>query len=280
MSWKKIALVLLLGLLLGPGYEPAAAQAGKLHVAVSIAPQAYFVERIGGERVKITVVMPPYVDHDTFEPTPKQLIELSRADLFVKIGISHFIFEQKQVEPVLRKRGGRVADMSEGIGLLADDPHIWIAPHTVRIAAQNIYRALAALSPSDDPFFKKNLSAFLKEIDEAEAYARRGLAGKEGCCFVIYHPALGYLAHRYSLRQLVIESEGKPPSALHFRNIAEEARKNKLSAILVQKGFDHKSAQAIAREIGARLVEIDPMERNWPKNIQSIVDKLKQVAGR
>ncbi len=283
MSRKKIIVSFAIAVLFAfAGGGPAfAVDNGRLSVAVSIAPQAWFVERIGGEKVSVRVIMPPFADHDTFEPTPKQLVALSTADLFIKIGIAHFVFEEKYVEPVIRKgKAGRIASMSEGIPLLADDPHVWIAPHTVKTAARNIYRALVSARPADAAVFSRNFDSLLREIDAAEIYVRKALAGREGCCFIIYHPALGYLADRYGLRQIVIESEGKSPSALHFRNIVDEARKKKLTGVLVQKGFDHKSARAIAQEIGAGLVEIDPMEKNWPKNIRVIADKLQKVSGK
>lgn len=80
---------------------------------------------------------------------------------------------------------------------------------------------------------------------------------------MVYHPAWGYFADEYGLKQLAVEEEGKPVSAAHIRKTVDLARKKKIGAILVQKGFDAKSARAIARDIGGEIVETDPLERNW-----------------
>jgi zinc transport system substrate-binding protein len=250
----------------------------KLKVSVSILPQAYFVERIGGDRVEIRVVMPKYSDHDTYQPTPKQLSNIYHSDLYIKIGMPHFAFEQKHVDPVVRKgKGLAVVDMAKGIPLLPDDPHIWISPHTVRPSVLNIYEALCKRDPARSALYEKNLKIFLKEIDSLEAEIAERLAPWKGGSFMIFHPALGYLAERYGLKQLVIESEGKSPSALRLKKLSDEALKKQIKTILVQKGFDHKSAKAVASEIGARLVEIDPLEKDWVRNIRHITDTLTQA---
>ena len=280
MSGKKlISLGLAVGLVLSVVLCASVfAVTGKLKVSVSILPQAYFVERIGGDRVEVRVVMPKYSDHDTYQPTPKQLSSIYHSDLYIKIGMPHFIFEQKHVEPAVRKGKGLTAvDMAKGIPLLPGDPHIWISPHTVRPTVLNIYEAMCTRDPARSALYEKNLKIFLKEIDSLEAEIAKRLAPWKGGSFMIFHPALGYLAERYGLKQLVIESEGKSPSALRLKKLSDEALKKQIKTILVQKGFDHKSAKAVASEIGARLVEIDPLEKDWVRNIRHITDTLTQA---
>lgn len=215
---------------------PAASAPAKLKVAVSILPQAYFVERIGADRVDIQVIMPKYADHDTYEPTPKQLIELSHADVYVKIGLSHFMFEKKIIEPAMGgKTSPRSIDMSQGIAVLEDDPHIWMSPNTARISVLNIYRGMCATRPSERAFFKKNLDVFLKELDQLGHNIQVLFSGKEGRTFIVDHPVLGYLADRYGLRQMPIEVEGKAPSALHLRHLIDYAKKKRSGRSLCEK---------------------------------------------
>ncbi len=273
-------LFILLFILLGAATLSFAA-GGKIKVIVSILPQAYFVERIGGDRVSVQAVMPKYADHDTFDPTPKQLIAISQADVYVKIGLPHFYFESKYVDPLIRKHPGlTIIDMSKGIAPLPDDPHIWIAPHTVRISAMNIYQALAERYPSDVPCFKKNLDAFLNDIEALDVKLGTLFEDRKGAAFMIFHPALGYLAERYRLKQIVIEKEGKSPSAQYLRNLIHQAKERKIPAILVQKGFDHKSASAVATEAGSRLIEIDPLEKDWLTNTWQMAQKTKEALGQ
>ena len=262
--------------------SPALADnAARIRVAVSIVPQIYFVERIGGNRVDVQAIMPKYVDHDTFEPTPRQLKDISKADLYIKIGIEHFQFEPKYVDPLVNNHPNlKVVNMSEGIRLLPDDPHIWIAPPTVKASAQTICKALSARYPADAPYFRKNLEAFIRDIDALDGKIRALLAAQEGKSFLIFHPALGYFAEHYHLKQLVIEKEGKSPSALHLRRLSDRARAEKIPAILVQKGFDHKSAATLAAEFGGRLLEIDPMEKDWLKNTWQLAEKVREAMAR
>ena len=106
---------------------------------------------------------------------------------------------------------------------------------------------------------------------------KRTLAEKKGFAFMVYHPAWGYFADEYGLVQLAVEEEGKPVNAAHIRRMVDLAREKGIRAILVQKGFDTKSARAIARDIGGEVVETDPLERDWlagMKNFTAILTKV------
>ncbi|MFB3924540.1 MAG: metal ABC transporter solute-binding protein, Zn/Mn family [Syntrophales bacterium] len=266
-----IVLILLIGFM-PPGFCEAA---GKIAVAVSIPPQAYFVERIGGSVVQVQVMIPNYADHDTYEPTPKQLVALANARIYFKIGTPGFPFETRYIDPAIKKNGNlKAVNMSEGITLLDTDPHIWMAPYTVRAAAVNIYNALAAIDPPRRNDYRKNLESFLVDIDRLDHGIRNILNGKRGYSFLILHPSLGYFAAQYGLIQISIESEGKSPSALRMREIVDTAKKKGIRIILVQKGFDQKSARAVAGEIGARTREIDPLAKNWLGNMMYIAETV------
>jgi zinc transport system substrate-binding protein len=279
MFFQKLKCCLfLIALLSAPVFSNSEAAPAKIKVAVSILPQAYFVERIGAEKVDVRVIMPRYADHDTYQPTPKQMAALAGSDVFIKIGVSHFLFEQKFAKPIFGKNC-RTVNMSDGVTLLPDDPHIWLSPHTVRISALNIYKALADRDPSNSEYYKKNLDNFLKDIDTLDMKIKQLLANKRGASFMIFHPALGYFADHYGLKQLVIEKEGKSPSALTLKKLADEARKKHIKTILIQKGFDHKSASALAEEIGAKLLEIDPMGKDWLDNTWEIAEKVNCALG-
>jgi zinc transport system substrate-binding protein len=94
---------------------------------------------------------------------------------------------------------------------------------------------------------------------------------------MVYHPAWGYFADEYGLTQLAIEEEGKPVSAAHIRKMVDLARGKGIRAVLVQKGFDTKSARAVARDIGGEVVETDPLERDWFSGMRTFTTILTQV---
>lgn len=248
----------------------------RIPVAVTVAPQAYFVERVGGNRVDVRVMIPKGTSPETYEPTPRQLISLSNARIYVKIGRDIFPAEKKYLN-VLKKDSARieVISFSESINRLKDDPHVWLSPSAVKKISRNIYQALINIDPAHKDYYEGNLLLFLKDIENMEFGIKKTLAGKEGKAFMVYHPAWGYFAAEFGLKQLAIEKEGKSVSASELRRIVEVAKDNGIDIIFVQKGFDAKSARSVAREIKGRIVEVDPLEKDWISNLNNFALLLR-----
>jgi zinc transport system substrate-binding protein len=275
---KKMFFRTILVLLFLSAAAPAVAVAAKIPVCVSILPQAFFVERIAGERAAVHVMIPKGASPETYEPTPQQLVALSNTGIYVKVGVPDLPFEEKILRAIGdRNRKMAVVNMSDGVTLRKEDPHVWTSPAASRIAARNIAKALIAYDPDNKPLYESNLQNFLREIDALDQEIRRTLSGKKGYAFMVYHPAWGYFAADYGLVQLAVEEEGKPTSAAHIRKMIDLARSKGIRAIFVQKGFDTKSARAIAREIGGEVVEADPLERDWLAGIRSFTASLTRV---
>ena len=157
------------------------------------------------------------------------------------------------------------------------DPHVWVAPSTVKIAAKNIYKALSKIDPSNKDYYKRNLDSFLMDIEQLDIEIKTIFAGKKGYSFMVFHPAWGYFADEYGLKQLPIEAGGKSPSASNIKRMIDTAKKKGIKIIFVQKGFDTKSAKTIADEIGGRVMEINPLEKDWLKNMREIAEIFGQV---
>ncbi len=275
---KKPLFGILVGLLFLSVHVGAGWTAEPIRVSVSILPQAYFVERLAGDRAAVQVMIPKGSSPETYEPTPQQLVRLADSQLYVKIGSPDFPVEQQYLRAALeRNRKLAVVDLSEGVDLLEEDPHIWTSPAAVRIGVRNVARTLEGLDPSHRELYGRNLEAFLGEIDALDREIRHALEGRKGQSFMIYHPSWGYFARAYGLTQLAIEEEGKPLSASHIRKMVELAKAKGIRAIVVQKGFDAKGARAIARDIGGKLVEADPLERDWPSGLRQFTKTLTQI---
>jgi zinc transport system substrate-binding protein len=257
----------------------------KIKVSVSVLPQAYFVERIGGDRVKTQVMIPMGASPATYEPTPQQLVMLSESKLYIKVGVPTFPFEKKYFNSIIEKNKKMiVVNMSDGIEYRSfsfkravKDPHVWVAPSTVKMAAKNIYKALSRIDPSNKVYYKRNLDSFLMDIEQLDKEIKTILAGKKGYSFMVFHPAWGYFADEYGLKQLPIEVGGKTPSASNIKKMVDAAREKDIKIIFVQKGFDTKSAKTIADEIGGRVMEINPLEKDWLKNMKEIAETFSQV---
>ena len=250
----------------------------RIPVAVTVAPQAYFFERVGGNRVDVRVMIPKGVCPETYEPTPRQLISLSNARIYVKIGQDIFPAEKKYLN-VLKKDSARieVIGFSESINRLKDDPHVWLSPSAVKKISRNIYQSLINIDPAHKDYYEGNLLLFLKDIENMERRIKKALAGKEGKSFMVYHPAWGYFAAEFGLKQLAIEKEGKSVIASELRRIVEVAKDKGIDVIFVQKGFDAKSARSVAREIKGKIMEVDPLEKNWIRNLDDFALLLRAV---
>jgi zinc transport system substrate-binding protein len=159
------------------------------------------------------------------------------------------------------------------------DPHIWIAPYTVAIAAANIARGLAQADPAGGDLYRANLAALLAEVRAADAEMRRVVAGRPGLEFIAYHPAWGYLAHQYGLVQIPVEVGGKEPGAASLAALAERARRDHVELVLAPAGYTPKGAEMVAHAIGGRVVTVDYMSRDWPGMMRRLEAAFAQ-AGR
>lgn len=303
-----VLLLLLGGCGIVPRCCPDANQAeGPLQVAVSVPPQAYFVRRIGGPHVQVEVMIPPGYSHVDYPLTPRKMVVLSNADLYVKVGHPGFEFEARQVDPFLAQRPAvRVVDMARGMRFLdtasaegnghvdlepedgdhhghehgGSDPHVWVAPATVAVAAANIAKGLAAADPAHAGEYRANLRRFLADVQELDREIRArlgtGPAGA-GRAFLVYHPTWGYFADQYGLTQIAIESEGREPSAARLIALIERARQEGVTVIFVQEGFPRKSAQVIAEEIGAQVVTADPQRYDWLDNLREVAAAMSEA---
>jgi len=279
----------------GQGEKP------KIPVFVSILPQAYFLERIGGSYVDVEVLIGAGQSPHSYEPTPKQMAKLATAKAFFSIGVpvekgvlrkirqSHkqLIIVETQQGITYRYLAGHDHDhgdshgkahSTEGLvtyapataGQKTPDPHIWMAPKLVKIQARNIYEALNRLDPAHKQEYATNLRAFDADLDRVDARISRALAPFKGRKMYVFHPSFGYFANAYGLIQVPIEIEGKEPGARQLAKLIDQAKKDRVKVMFVQPQFSARSAEAVAKAIGGVVVPIDPLARDYLANLDSI----------
>jgi len=268
-----------------------------LNVAVSIAPQKYFVERIGGDYVSVNVIVEPGASPATYEPKPEQLKALSHADLYFTIGVpfedawldriasvsSHMIIIDTAAGIERMPMPVRLEQESHGHSDREDpehpDPHIWLSPSLVKIQIKTICEALAQIDPAHSEDYQANLESFLADIDALDKEIREKLAGLESREFIVFHPAWGYFARDYDLEMIPIEIGGQEPSAAELTRIIADAKERHIRVILAQPEFSTKAAETIAREIGGEVLLISPLAEDWLGNLRHLADTLAQVLG-
>jgi len=287
--------ILLTGLALAiPACAPAGEADDRPGVVVTILPQADFVKNVGGDRVKVTVMVPPGASPHTYEPKPAQIKALAEAKMYAKVG-SGVEFELVWMDKLMAtNRDMLVVDCSKGVELQEAvdgheseaeearphtrlDPHIWMSPLNARIMVQNIRDGLVAVDPANRHSYEQNCAAYLEELAGIDREMRDGLSGVRNQRFMVYHPAFGYFAREYELDMIPIETEGKEPTAASLARLIEQAKAQGITVIFVEPQFDPKSAGVIAEAIGGRVVFIDPLAEDYIGNLRLILSQMLQT---
>jgi len=268
-------------------------QSGKVdknenQISVSILPQKYFIEKIAGDDFNINVLIPPGASPATYEPTPAQMKGVAESVAYFKIG--HIPFEYAWLNNLIEGAGEiKVIDLSEGIELIRGpevrhgdhfhkggiDPHIWSSPKSMKIVAENIYKELIQMNPKEKMKYQTNYNRFLAELENLNQVGKSLIEKSGHKAFMIFHPALSYLARDYGLEQIAIEVDGKDPSPAQMKDLVVKAEKYKIKVVFIQKQFNMDNAEAIAKEIGARVEQIDPLSENWSAEMNRIIELLR-----
>ena len=274
--------------------DQSAYEENKVIVVVSILPQVEFVEQIAGDLARTIVMIPPGASPATHEPTPGQLKDVADASMYAIVG-SGLPFEEVWLTKIRTiNQDMLIVDSSEGITLRmigegADphnegtdphsegaDPHIWTSPQNAKVMVENIYQGLVRIDPDNQDVYYANKEEYLNELDQADTNIRNTLSGKEGSSFMAFHPSWGYFADEYNINMISIEIEGKEPSAYQLSQIIDVAEQNNIKIIFVQAQFSSQSAEAIAQEIGGKVVPIDPLAEDYLENVGIVTEAFVQ----
>ena len=261
---------------------PNTVQAGPTTVFVSIAPQKYFVERIGGDEVQVEVMVNPGESPATFNPNPKKMSQLANAKLYFSIGVPFekvWISRIKNIQPKLK-----VVPLNKKIYIAPSshpqhdegDPHIWLSPPLVKIMAAEIEASLSRQRPEKSDFFKINYQTLIKEIDKLDQEIQQVFAKGKNRTFMVFHPAWTHFAKAYGLEQISIENQGKEPGPRALQRIINKGKKLNIKVIFVQKQFGLSVAKKIAKMIGATVKEMDPLTENY---MDSMRNTAKAISG-
>ncbi|MCD6387418.1 MAG: zinc ABC transporter substrate-binding protein [Methanophagales archaeon] len=251
-------------------------------VVVTIPPQAEFVKRVGGEKVAVITMVPQWANPHTYEPTPAQLMNVSKAKMYVKMG-SGIEFEIAWMDKIKSiNENMLIVDCSNGIELLKEDgkadPHIWLSPKNAKIIVENICKGLVQIDPSNSTYYEQNKEAYLRELDALDKEISQILSKTSKASahkFIVYHPAWSYFARDYGLEQISVEEGGKEPTPERIASIIEEAKRNNITKIFASPQFKDK-AEVIAREIEGKVVEINPLAENYIENMRKFAEELAE----
>lgn len=287
-----------MGILAGSHLHASPDQGRPIRAFVSIVPQAYLVQRIGGDCVDVRVLVGEGQDPHTYEPSPAQMSLLARSDIYFAIGVPFETVLLPKLQSLFPNL--KITDTAKGVSLRyfsprihhgevpeshgthghddqMPDPHTWLDPKRVRIMAGNIALSLKAIDPAHAGVFERNLLAFRQDLDALDSEIARILEPLKGNKIYVFHPAFGYFCESYGLEQKAFEIRGKEPGARQLARLIESAKAEGVTVIFVQPQFSVKAARAIADSIGGIVVPINPLPRNYLLEMKSLAERVRDA---
>ncbi|WNY26638.1 metal ABC transporter solute-binding protein, Zn/Mn family [Methanolapillus ohkumae] len=251
----------------------------KILVAVSVVPQAEFVEKIGGDKVIAISMIPQGAAHH-YDPSPRQIKDLSSAALYVQLG-SGEIFETMhmdafgQLNPAMK-----IINSSTGIALIVSgnttDPHVWTSPKNAQIMVKNICDGLVEFDPANATYYEQNRDSYLRELETLDVEITDELSSLSNLNFMVYHPAWSYFARDYNLNQIAAEIDGKEPTPKTLSAFMDMAEENNITVIFVQEQVSTTGAKAIADSVGAKVFVINPLAKDYVNNTRHVSELLAE----
>lgn len=232
-------------------------------------------------------MVPAGASAHTFEPTPKQMLNASKADLWFCIGES---FETRAIQSLKSHRPEMdIVDLRQNVEMITADPltgcccchahcqdtHIWLSARQAKIQATTIASALMRHYPEYAQQYQLALGEFIKELDAVDAQIAKTLQSISNRTILVSHPAYAYFCRDYQLSQLSIEFEGKDPTPLQLTNLLNKARESRINKVFIQAQYPSKGAHLFAKELNAKVILLDPYSENY---IHSMLEIARQFA--
>ena len=262
----------------------------------------YPVEEISkailGDTANVEVLVGSGVEPHSYEPTPTQIIELSKADSFVTMD---GMFEHIEEAIIEANPSIKVIPATQNLPLLKNeeedehdhedeahdeheeeehehdhgeyDPHVWLSIENMKTMTQDVLDQLIVLYPEHKDMYEANAKAYEEQLDELETQYTQTLSNCSQNIIIVNHKAFAYLGHEYGFEQISVagftpESE---PSPKAIQNVVDEAKEHSLKYVFSEGQIDPKTAQTIADDIGGEVLELYPIKMNENQNYFSIM---------
>src|SRR5438552_3581344 len=250
------------------------ANAGTIKVVTTTSDLKSITELIGGDKVSVTSIATGYQNPHFVDPKPSYIIGLSKADLFVTVGLDLEIGWSPQLlassrNTKIQKGAAGYVDASAGIGLLQvptsanraegdihiyGNPHYWLDPLNGKVIARNIANGLERIDPSSKSTYEANLQAFYKKIDDKMREWQSKMAAFKGTKIIAYHNEWVYFETRFGLNivDFMEPKPGIPPSPSQLVKVIKEIKANNIKVIISSPYFTTSSSDVVSKQTGAK----------------------------
>lgn len=251
----------------------------KLTIAVSIVPQASFVEAICGEQVNVVTLVPPGYSPENYEPTPVEVAAFQDADVYFAIGVpteEANIYTRINENTKLVKLQDAVANVypdrffEDG----GRDPHIWLSTKRVKVMLEVMTEEISLLDEAHRSTYEKNMQDYVTKLDDLELEMQALMEGTNGSSIIMNHPSFGYLAADYNLEMLSLEEHGKEATPQHLQELTDFAIENDIHTVFYQAEVASEQVEAFAEGIDAEVVQLSPLASDYIENMKDMLQKI------
>lgn len=250
---------------------------GRLRASASIYPLAHFLEETGGDRVTVRTITPAGVDSHDFEPTPRDIKTALDSALFVYMG-GGFDTWAERIAPSVRDSGAvtvevaerfetgpdteRTADGHDGHDHGPFDPHVWLDPVLAAKIVEIMRESLVAVDPENGPYYGAQAAEYTDKLLRLDEDFKTGLKECALREIVVSHDAYGYLGEKYNLDIIPATGvfSGEEPSARRIAVISKLMRDKGIRHVFTEPFASPRVAEVIARETGAGILLLNPLE--------------------
>lgn len=251
---------------------------GKVKVSTSIEPLAGLVRMIADSTAYVQSLLPEGYSAENYELTTLDIKRVAVSDIYFAIGDLGFeISRLKKLETT--NPNVKFVLLGENFchnqGDHYADPHIWTSVRGLESIAQGIEKNLSNIDTTNSKFYKQRLRIITDRLDSMSTSIHQRLKDAKVKGFVIYHPSLSDYAKEFSITQLAIEHQGKEPNPKQLSQLIDSAKRLAVKVVFVQKEFNTRLSKTIAKEIGAKIYEINPLGKSPIKEIEHITSCLE-----
>ncbi len=271
-------------------------------VFVSIPPLKWLSDQIGKKLITTQILVGKGQNPHTFEPTPKQVIALSHAQLFFSVGMAFEKKISKKLEHI--SNHPQLIDLSHNVQKISVnkeshkysnvkhskytdkktdhdhkdlDPHIWLSPINLKIMASTMIKAMIGVDPHNTATYENNLQELIIKLEQLHSNIQKELSPYKGRSIFVLHPSFGYFTKVYQLQQKTFITGGKQPTPKQFISLITLAKSSGVKVLFTQPQFDPKTANAIANAINGRIISINPLMEDIATNLHGMSSRIKEA---
>jgi zinc transport system substrate-binding protein len=260
-------------ILAGCMISSGAAAGERLTAFVSIPPQKYLVERVGGDRVQVHVMLKPGQAPETYDPAPRQMAQLATAQIYFRIGVP---FERRWIKTIAGQNPGLQVVECCAQMVRDGDPHTWVDPNNARAMAAQIKEVLSRRLPEGATSIAANYAALAADLEQLDRDILTILNNRRTDYFIVSHSGWRYFADAYGLRQLALDDNGREKGPRGLADLVTLARREGIRTVFIQAQHPTGAAYTLARELDAAAVTIDNLAEDYIDNLYQV---SKLIAG-